>query len=183
MMRAQPIKQHTFNIWHLLLYMLQQKLNKWNKIKVMIINVYAQFESEKENVHALPNTPFTPGGSFYVPESDYTATSTEISFDDHSSAQSDQSKPADALNAYLHSRDVSPIRSTLSTPWDTVAHNCHHNYKLFTAKPNSSRQNQKRSRQNKIAHGKTKKLAAKLKKFTGEPKSSRQNKKAHGKTK
>lgn len=77
-----------------------------------------QFQSEKDNVHALPNTPFTPEGSFYVPESDYTATSTEISFDDPSSAQSDQRKPADALNAYLHSRDVSPIRSRLSTPWE-----------------------------------------------------------------
>ena len=77
-----------------------------------------------------------------------------------------------------------------------MAHNCHHNYKLFTAKPNSSRQNQKRSRQNKIAHGKTKKLAAKLKKFTAnqkahgktkkltaKPNSSRQNQKARGKTK
>ena len=77
-----------------------------------------------------------------------------------------------------------------------MAHNCHHNFKLFTAKPNSSRQNQKRSRQNKIAHGKTKKLAAKLKKFTAnqkahgktkkltaKPNSSRQNQKARGKTK
>ena len=50
-----------------------------------------------------------------------------------------------------------------------VAHNCHGNNKYLTAKPKSSRRNQK-------AHGETKKLTAK-------PKSSRQNQKAHGETK
>ena len=49
-----------------------------------------------------------------------------------------------------------------------MVHNCHHNYKLFTAKPNSSRQNQK-------ARGKTKRLTAKEKKLTAKPI-------AHGKT-
>jgi len=42
----------------------------------------------------------------------------EISFDDHSNAQSAQNKPGDALNAYLQSRNASPIRSRLSTPLD-----------------------------------------------------------------
>ena len=65
----------------------------------------------------------------------------------------------------------------------TVAHNYHHNYKLFTAKPNSSRQNKKsklaakpkKFTANQIAHGKTKKLTAKQKMLTVKPI-------AHGKT-
>ena len=66
----------------------------------------------------LHSTPYAHGGSFYIPEeSDETCPSMEMSFDNPSSAQSDQKRPAEALNVYLHSRDVSPIRSSLSTPW------------------------------------------------------------------
>lgn len=49
-------------------------------------------------------------------------------------------------------------------------YNCHHNYKLFMAKQNSLRQNQKR-------------LAAKPNKLTAKPNTSRQNLKARGRTK
>lgn len=45
----------------------------------------------------------------------------EISFDDHSNAQSVQNKPGDALKAYLQSRGASPIRSRLSTPLDIAS--------------------------------------------------------------
>lgn len=45
----------------------------------------------------------------------------EISFDDHGNVQSAQKKPGDALNAYLQSRDASPIRSRLSTPLDIAS--------------------------------------------------------------
>lgn len=67
------------------------------------------------------STPITPGGSFYIPEGDDTCTSCEVTFDDLRSAQRNQSKPVDALNEYLNSRDASPIRSRLNTAWDIVS--------------------------------------------------------------
>lgn len=63
----------------------------------------------------------TPGGSFYIPPSDVTCTYSEISFDDLGSAQPDKKKPVDELNEYLHSRDVSPIRSRLNTAWESTS--------------------------------------------------------------
>lgn len=71
----------------------------------------------REGAHSIP---ITPGGSLYVPQGDDTDTSMEFSFDDHGNAQSDQ-KPGDTLNVYLQSRDVSPIRSRLSTPLDIAS--------------------------------------------------------------
>ena len=78
----------------------------------------------------------------------------------------------------------------------TVAHNCHHNYKFFTAKPKTFTAKQNSSRQNQKGHGKTKRLTAKsntwrqnqkargkTKKLAAKPNSSRQNIKAPGKTK
>ena len=45
----------------------------------------------------------------------------EESFDDYYNAQSSPIKPVDDLNEYLHSRDASPICSSLSTPWEIVS--------------------------------------------------------------
>ena len=57
-----------------------------------------------------------------MPQSDETDTSMEISFGDHCNAQSNpESKPVDALNAYLHARDASPVRSRLSTPLEIAS--------------------------------------------------------------
>ena len=60
----------------------------------------------------------TPGGSFYIPPS--SGSSSEISFDDISDTHQEQSKPVEALNEYLRSRDFSPIRSRLNTPWESA---------------------------------------------------------------
>ena len=51
----------------------------------------------------------------------------------------------------------------------------HGKTKTLTAKPKTSRQNQKTSRQNQKPHGKTKNLTAKPKDLTAKPKTSRQN--------
>lgn len=61
----------------------------------------------------------TPGGSFYIYPS--SGSSTEISFDDISGTYQEQSKPIEALNEYLRSRDFSPVRSTLHTPWESAS--------------------------------------------------------------
>ena len=57
----------------------------------------------------------------YITQSDVTDTSVEESFDHNYNAQSSPIKPVDVLNEYLHSRDASPIRSSLSTPWEIVS--------------------------------------------------------------
>ena len=41
-------------------------------------------------------------------------------FDDLRGAQAEH-KPADALNEYLQSRDTSPVRSRLNTPWEIAS--------------------------------------------------------------
>ena len=75
-------------------------------------------QDEGEDYAGVPHsTPITPGGSFYIPESDDTCTSFKVTFDDLRGAQAEH-KPADALNEYLQSRDTSPVRSRLNTPWE-----------------------------------------------------------------
>ena len=80
-----------------------------------------QGEEDYATVSVAHSTPITPGGSLYIPQGDETDTSIEISFDDYGNAQSAQNKPGYALNAYLQSRDTSPIRSRLSTPLDIAS--------------------------------------------------------------
>jgi len=56
----------------------------------------------------------TPGGSFFIPPCDLS----DISLDDIGSAPQPQTRPLDALNEYLRTRDISPIRSQLHIPWE-----------------------------------------------------------------
>ena len=84
--------------------------------------MYLRLQDEEEyHPHVPHSTPITPGGSLYIPEGDDTCTSCEVTFEDLHSAQRDQSKPVDALNEYLHSRDASPIRSRLNTLWEIAS--------------------------------------------------------------
>ena len=57
--------------------------------------------------------PVTPGESFYVQPS--SESSSEVSFD-YIDTEHALSKPVEALNTYLVSRDLSPIRSQLTIP-------------------------------------------------------------------
>ena len=78
-------------------------------------------QDEGEDYAGVPHsTPITPGGSFYIPESEDTCTSFEVTFDDLRGAQAEH-KPAEALNEYLQSRDTSPVRSRLNTPWEIAS--------------------------------------------------------------
>lgn len=63
----------------------------------------------------LHSTPFTPGGRFYLPLSE--AMSSDVSFD----VRIPPTRPLDALNTYLVSRDVSPIRPQLKTSWEKAS--------------------------------------------------------------
>lgn len=83
--------------------------------------MYSQLQGEEDCADVPHSTPITPGGSLYITQSDVTDTSVEESFDHNYNAQSSPIKPVDALNEYLHSRDASPIRSSLSTPWEIVS--------------------------------------------------------------
>ena len=64
----------------------------------------------------MHSTPITPGGSFYLPPCEDTFS--DVSFDD---VQVSQNRPLDALNTYLVSRDVSPVRSQLQTSWEKTS--------------------------------------------------------------
>ena len=64
----------------------------------------------------MHSTPITPGGSFYLPPCEDTFS--DVSFDD---VQVSQNRPLDALNTYLVSRDVSPVRSQLQTSWEKAS--------------------------------------------------------------
>ena len=55
------------------------------------------------------------GGSFYQPSCE--DTSIDVSLD----IRTPQRRPLDTLNAYLESRDVSPVRSQLQTSWDKAS--------------------------------------------------------------
>ena len=61
--------------------------------------------------------PVTPGASFYVQPS--SESSSEVSFDDIDTEHA-LSKPVEALNTYLVTRDLSPIRSQLTIPCETA---------------------------------------------------------------
>lgn len=88
---------------------------------VFTVHACSHLQDEGEDYAGVPHsTPITPGGSFYIPESDDTCTSFEVTFDDLRGAQAEH-KPADALNEYLQSRDTSPVRSRLNTPWEIAS--------------------------------------------------------------
>ena len=57
----------------------------------------------------MHSTPITPAGSFYLPPCKDTLS--DVSFGD---VQVAQNRPLDALNTYLLSGDVSPVRSQLT---------------------------------------------------------------------
>ena len=61
--------------------------------------------------------PVTPGESSYAQPS--SESSSEVSFDDIDTEHA-LSKPVEALNTYLVSRDLSPIRPQLTIPWETA---------------------------------------------------------------
>ena len=63
----------------------------------------------------MHSTPITPGGSFYLPLCE------DISSDVSFGIRSPQNRTVDALNTYLVSRDVSPVRSQLQTSWEKAS--------------------------------------------------------------
>lgn len=67
------------------------------------------------------STPLTPGGSFYVPPSDDESSSGEISFDSKQKRKLHPGTRRDHLNAYLCSRDISPVRSQLQLSWQDTS--------------------------------------------------------------
>ena len=64
----------------------------------------------------MHSTPITPGGSFYLPPCEDTFSN--VSFNN---VKVSQNRPLDALNTYLVSRDVSPVRSPLQTSWEKTS--------------------------------------------------------------
>ena len=58
----------------------------------------------------------TPGGSFYLPS----GSSLDVTPDSRST-RCDDSTPLTKLNEFLDSRDVSPVRHTLTVPWDEAS--------------------------------------------------------------
>ena len=69
------------------------------------------------------STPATPGGSFYLPPSDDSSSSEEISFDSTpaTTKHEPKSKTTDPFNDYLRTRGISPIRSRLQRPWEEAS--------------------------------------------------------------
>lgn len=67
------------------------------------------------------STPQTPGGSFYTPPSDEESSSEEISFESKQRRVPHPGTRRDHLNAYLCSRDISPVRSQLQIPWQDAS--------------------------------------------------------------
>ena len=69
------------------------------------------------------STPAIPGGSFYLPPSDDSSSSEEISFDSApaTTKREPKSKATDPLNDYLRNREISPIRSRLQRPWEEAS--------------------------------------------------------------
>lgn len=57
----------------------------------------------------------TPGGSLYLPSE----SSMDVTPDSHSTRH-DDSTPLTKLNKFLDSRDVSPVRHTVTVPWDEM---------------------------------------------------------------
>ena len=62
------------------------------------------------------SSPATPSGSLYLPPN--SESSSEGSSGDMITQEQKDGKTHSALNQYLHSRDVSPIRSRMSVPWN-----------------------------------------------------------------
>ena len=64
--------------------------------------------------------PATPGGSFYLPPSDDSSSSEEISVGSTpaTTKREPKSKTTDPLNDYLGTRGISPIGSRLQRPWE-----------------------------------------------------------------
>ena len=69
------------------------------------------------------STPATPRGCFYLPPSDDSSSSEEISFDSApaTTKREPKSKTTDPLNDYLRTREISPIRSRLQRPWEEAS--------------------------------------------------------------
>ena len=69
------------------------------------------------------STPATPGGSFYLPPSNDSSSSEEISFDSApaTTKREPKSKTTDPFNDYLRTREISPIRSRLQRPWEEAS--------------------------------------------------------------
>ena len=67
--------------------------------------------------------PATPGGSFYLPPSDNSPSSEEISFDSTPATTNHEPKfkTTDPLNDYLRARGISPTRSRLQRPWEEAS--------------------------------------------------------------
>ena len=61
------------------------------------------------------------GGSFYTPASDEESSSEEISFESKQRRVPHPGTRRDHLNAYLCSRDISPVRSQLQIPWQDAS--------------------------------------------------------------
>ncbi|KAK2554929.1 hypothetical protein P5673_023615 [Acropora cervicornis] len=61
------------------------------------------------------------GGSFYTPASDEEPSSEEISFESKQRRVPHPGTRRDHLNAYLCSRDISPVRSQLQIPWQDAS--------------------------------------------------------------
>ena len=59
----------------------------------------------------------TPGGSFYLPSE----SSLDVTADSRSLPGRDDSTPLTKLNEFLDSRDVSPVRNTVTVPWDEAS--------------------------------------------------------------
>lgn len=75
-----------------------------------------EFASSSEH-----STPQTPGESFYTPPSDEESSSEEISFESKQRRVPHPGTRRDHLNAYLCSRDISPVRSQLQIPWQDAS--------------------------------------------------------------
>ncbi|XP_078377327.1 uncharacterized protein LOC144660537 [Oculina patagonica] len=65
-----------------------------------------------------PSNVQTPGGSLYCPSD----TSVDVTPDSHSRGPTrEEFTPLNKLNEFLESRDVSPVRHTVTIPWNAEA--------------------------------------------------------------
>lgn len=75
-----------------------------------------EFASSSEH-----STPQTPGESFYTPPSDEESSSEELPFESKQRRVPHPGTRRDHLDAYLCSRDISPVRSQLQIPWQDAS--------------------------------------------------------------
>jgi len=59
----------------------------------------------------------TPGGSLYLPSE----SSVDVTSDSRCTTSHDDSTPLTKLNEFLDSRDISPVRHTVTVPWDDAS--------------------------------------------------------------